>query len=347
MRWILIKWVLLAVTSLAGGPALASPVQKFVDVGGGRRLWMEYKPATSGKPTLILLNGLTWSTREWYPFASALEALDPDYGILLYDMEGMGRTLLDRAPVRWEIPLAQQVDDLRSLLREVNISGPISVAGLSYGGAVAMSFAARFPRVFDHVIAMAPFLKRLADQDHYINAMVNTHRLSFPLDPRTDTELYDFYLRNWIYATYPPAEPVLYNNPYATEAVFRMVQGAKDFEAAALARALPPGRLHLMGGVNDPYVTDKDLGGFWKSLSLNRQQSYLRLSDTQHKLPQIHPELTASWVAQILNGNPKLRPGLVWNLDPNEGVAHAGSSEIPLNKVSSCVRLIRRLWPVQ
>ncbi len=336
--------VLLILVLLVSGSVFARGFEKsFINVTKDRRLWVEQRAAQNGKPTLVLLNGLTWSTRDWGPFVQDLTAIDPDLGLVLYDMEGQGRTLLDRAPVDWDIPIDLQVDDLRTLLQKLNIKGDVSVAGLSYGGAIALYFSAQHPRIFKQVIAIAPFLERLREQDYIIQTWVNHHKVVYPLDSRSDTELYDHYLRVYVYSTYHLAEPVILENPYHQEAIYRMVKGAKNFTAAAYGRQFPKNAIHVVGAVDDDFVKDENLGAFWKGLPGNRQASYLRVEHTQHKIPALRPEITASWVNQILKGNPDLHRGLIWQVDPYEGNARSGERTIPLNKAGACESLLRAI----
>lgn len=394
-------------------PAYAGDfVKEFVQIRRGTKLYTEYRRAKPGEPTVIFPNGLTWSTHEWSPLVRALNEIDKNIGIVLYDMKGMGRTGSARHDQRAEIEIEEQVRDLADLIHALNIKGEVSVAGLSYGGAVGLLGLAQYGDMFKNVIAMAPFLARLGDQDAIINSWIHLHRQLFPFDPRTDDQLYDHYLRILVYTTYPVAEPVLLENQdlletvysvipgsrafvassgwaiqnwvtlhrwlfpydprdtealtehykkvlvltvypaalplaasvlYKLEAVYRMVQGAKDFEAKKLARKFPQGKLHIMGGVDDAFVKDPNLREFWESLPPGVGMSYLRLRHTEHKIPQQRPEVAAGWIMEILKGNPDLQRGLLFEGDPIKGEARSGKIVLPLRKVNPCESLLRRV----
>lgn len=337
------KWGMGILLSLLCSLAQAAPAvwQKgFVEVAPGRKLYVEQRKAEPGKHTLFLLNGLTWTTRDWSKLVDAMDKIEPGYGFVLYDMRGMGRTLLEYAPVREKIALSDQINDLKLLRAQLQVTGPTAMAGLSYGGAVLLSYIAQHPNDFDLSIAIAPFIERLTDQDQMIGKWIDQHRMYNPWDPRTDEELYDYYLRILIYSTYPALEPVLLENPYKLEATFRMVQDAKDFKAIDLAGQLPAGKLHLMGAMKDDFVKPERLALFWDAIKA-KAVSFLKLQYTKHKIPSERPETAASWLIQILKGNPAIANGAVFDGDPITGQARNGSIVIPLKKAGICDTFLR------
>lgn len=307
-------------------------VKGFVQIQPDRRLWVEQRQAVNGKPTLFFLNGLTWSTTQWRPLVAALDKLDPEIGIVLYDMDGMGRTLLDKAPVTWNIPFASQIKDLKGLYDKLDIEGPKILAGLSYGGAGVLQYMADHPDDFDKAIAMAPFLEKLPEQDQWIRGMIKGVRQTNPYNPATDEELYAYFLRTLVYTTYPMAEPIMLENPYKTEGVYRMVLGSKDWRALDIVKKLPAGKMHIMAGQDDPYVKLPWLQSFWAAIPERAQASFLLMHDTQHKLPEERPDFTAAWIMEIVKNNPNLNRGLIFDGNPDAGWARNGDITIPLKE---------------
>ncbi|MGE4133738.1 MAG: alpha/beta fold hydrolase [Bdellovibrionales bacterium] len=339
----MLKILVIVLAYWGASPAFAktSPSSGFVEIRPGAKLYVEHYPAQDGKPTLFLLNGLTYSTRQYRDLVEALIAKDPGLGIVTYDMEGMGRTLIEKAPARQDIPIENQVRDLRDLVQKLNIEGPVSVAGLSYGGAVALLYASMYPDHFDNFIPIAPFLERLETQDQLLKKSIAAHRMMFPFDPRTDDELYDFYLRQLVYTTYPSAEPIVLENPYKLEAVYRMVKGAKHWNAVETAPRLPNGKIHLMAAVNDQYVFLERILFFWNAVPDAAKASFLKVQRSKHKIPEEWPKIVASWLLEILNNNPDLHRGLTFEADPYQEVAISGQVEIPLGKEVNCESLLR------
>lgn len=323
--------------------ARTSPWHKdFVRLRSGQKIYTEYRAALNGKPTLFLANGLTWSTTDWAPYVKALDNLDPELGFVLYDMRGMGKTLLEYAPILEPITIDQQTEDLKNLREALNVEGKTILVGLSYGGAETLAYMARYPNDFDNGIAFAPFIERLPDQDQLINRSISSHRMLYPWDLRSNSELYDFYLQVLVFSTYPMAEPVLLENPYKLPATFRMVQGAKNFNAFALASQLPINKIHLIGAMDDEFVKDDRLQKFWEAIK-GRGASYLRLKNTRHKIPSQRSQLAANWTLEIIRSNPEIMYGRAFVGDPIEGKARSDDGiTIPLTKVSSCEYLLQR-----
>lgn len=96
-------------------------------------------PAMRARPTIILVHGGPGFDHSGYKPAFA--ALTDVAQVVYYDQRGQGRS--DRsAPDRWN--LDQWADDLRGLCDALGIERPI-IFGQSFGGMVAMAYAARHP----------------------------------------------------------------------------------------------------------------------------------------------------------------------------------------------------------
>lgn len=312
-------WMMCASTAWAR----TSAVQKgLVEVRPGERLYVEYRPAKLGHPTLFLLNGLTYTTDQWAGLVASLRARDPDLGLVVYDMKDMGKTLeadlLDR-PTISEVSLPDQVRDLKDLVRYLDIRGPISMAGLSYGGAVALLYGATHPEDFDQIIAISPYLSRLPGQDALIKYYVQWHRRLYPWDLRSDEQLYNMYLQIIVYGTYPLAEPVVLKNPFYLQGIYKLVLGAKSWDVKDVTARLPKGKVHLISGEKDQYVSLAEQTAFWQDLAPDVRASRLIVEDTLHKVPWYLPDLTAKWLLRILNKDPELQKGLTFRMNPVTG----------------------------
>ena len=373
------KYILLSLLlSTASVHGKSTFLPGFIEIRKGHKIYTEHYPAARGRPTLFVANGLTFSTKDYVNFAAALRKLDPGVGIVLYDMTGMGQTLLVDPPVKTGISIEDQVRDLRDLKRAMKITGPASLAGLSYGGALTLKYSTIHPDDFDHYIAMAPMLERLPEQDSWIRNMARWHIMSasvFPLnfeyyistlrqnsvqnmvswlgeslesknlpDPSDFEAVYDFYLRILIYTTYWIPEPGVLDNPFKLEGVYRMVQGVKGWNAMDAAKNYPVGKIHALAGRQDEHVKFARMEAFWSSVPERARGSFLKLDSSRHKISTEWPMVTAAWILNILNNHPDLNRGLAFDGDPIRGEAVNGAITIPLkssNKAGLCESLLR------
>jgi len=292
--------VLLFCLLLLSSPAHAAvPEGSFLSIHG-EQVFVRHKEAQPGAPTLVLLNGLTYSTQQWASFAAAIERLEPSFGIVLYDMRGMGKTLLQgNLPVNYSISLESQVAQLKEVMTALKLK-KAQFVGLSYGGGVAIAFAKAHPKLVGRLFLMAPFTEALENQDRLIRAQVSGNRLTFPFNPATDEELYDYFLRQFIYTTYPSSEPIVLENPFKLEAIFRMVQGIRLFKAAQIAKDMPAESVHLMVANQDQYISKAVMDRFWQAVPMRARGSRIDISFTEHKIPEAIPNFAAAWITTVM-----------------------------------------------
>lgn len=295
-------------------------IKDFIRIEDGRGLFVDYHLPAKGKPTLVLLNGLTYRIGCWDDFVAALEG--SGLGVLRYDPMGHGETLIKHGPVRGPIAYQDQVKDLRLLLNKLKIFEPVHLVGLSYGGAIGMEFAKEYPDRVATLIMMAPFLAALESQDMYIRMKIAQTRMAFPLNSATDDELYDYFLHRIILTTYGASEPIVLEHPYKLEATFRLVQGIRKFEAKTIAHQLPVGKVHLVLAKGDQYVRNAVHDEFWNEqvpAAVRASRLYIRYSE--HKIPEAFPRFSASWVKEIALGNPEISGDRTFIANPYRGTA--------------------------
>ena len=64
---------------------------------------------------------------------------------------------------------------------------------------------------------MAPYTQPLKGQDDWIKQQISVTRMQFPFNPYSDEQLYDYFLRQICFSTYPSLEPIVLENPYKLE----------------------------------------------------------------------------------------------------------------------------------
>jgi pimeloyl-ACP methyl ester carboxylesterase len=102
----------------------------------GVNLYYEWHGAESAEP-LVLLNGVLMSTASW---AAQVPDLSRSYHLLLHDCRGQGQSDHPAGPYSME----QHAEDLCVLLDTLGLE-KVHLAGISYGGEIALIFAARWP----------------------------------------------------------------------------------------------------------------------------------------------------------------------------------------------------------
>lgn len=329
----LISWAVLATCLLAGAAKAETPTgsfKGFVKVRADRELYVDFVKPQGNRPTVVLLNGLTYSTRQYDAFVRPL--LARGLGVVRFDFDGMGMSLLKYVP--WSKPYAweQQVRDTRALLMAIGLRPPYNFVGLSYGGGIEAGYAMLFPKEVKNLIMIAPYTQPLDGQDNWIKNQIWITRKTFPNNPATDDELYDFFLHQIVYATYPAAEPVVLENPYKLEAVYNLVRGIRKFRPVDVANTLPPGTVHLMVAVADQYIPAGILENFWKKVPAAAKMSRIRVFQTEHKMPEAIPDFTAGWVWQVLKGNPLLTGGRDFEGYPSSMTAKSGNQVIKVSE---------------
>ena len=100
-----------------------------------------------GDKTIVFVHGLSNSLDYWRILSAQL---GEKYRILLYDLRGHGKT--PYSPFTMDL----LVEDLHDLLLNLNIS-KASLAGLSLGGNVALSFALKYPGMVEKLVLMSTF----------------------------------------------------------------------------------------------------------------------------------------------------------------------------------------------
>jgi pimeloyl-ACP methyl ester carboxylesterase len=104
----------------------------------------------AGAPALFLLHGAGATSLMWAP---NVESLSTVYRIMAIDQIGeFGKSVCSRPPESFD-DLARWLDEL---IQATEGRKRVSLAGLSYGGALAVQYAMRYPERLDALILLAP-----------------------------------------------------------------------------------------------------------------------------------------------------------------------------------------------
>jgi proline iminopeptidase len=92
----------------------------------------------AGRPVIVVHGGPDFDHRYLVPEIDGLASV---CRVVAYDQRGRGRS---RGPTAENVTMASEIDDLDAVRRAV-IAGPVALLGHSWGGTLAMAYAAAFP----------------------------------------------------------------------------------------------------------------------------------------------------------------------------------------------------------
>lgn len=120
-----------------------APTERIVTVRDGVRLAVRDQDPAHAEATVVLLHGLCLEKGSW---AGQIRHLTRQWGdrirIISYDHRGHGRS--GSAPKR-TYTVAQLAEDLADVLTALRVTGPLTLAGHSMGGMVALAYLGRPP----------------------------------------------------------------------------------------------------------------------------------------------------------------------------------------------------------
>jgi pimeloyl-ACP methyl ester carboxylesterase len=145
---------------VAAAAAETSSSGGLVDIGGGRKIYLECRGA--GSPTVVLISGTRGAHDDWTDLIDPKNpngapkphdsAVFPEVSnftrVCAYDRPGTSRkdnTVTDSTPVRQPTTAQQGVADLHALLIAAKEPGPYVLVGHSWGGLIARLFASMYP----------------------------------------------------------------------------------------------------------------------------------------------------------------------------------------------------------
>lgn len=143
-----------ATPAASSSSAASGDFAGLVDIGGGRRLWLECRG--TGSPTVILEAGFPDTAEVWDTIAlasgSARTAVLPGVAtftrVCAYDRPGTAMDADYRSrsdPVPMPRTTADVVADLHALIDVAGVSGPYVLVGHSLGGVIVRQYAAAYP----------------------------------------------------------------------------------------------------------------------------------------------------------------------------------------------------------
>lgn len=128
---------------------LSNQQEKFIKTASGK-LFYYLAPKKTDKPTIVFLHGLTANHTQCPKIISILEA--QGYSCLTPDLRGHGNSDKTKKRALYKIPVF--VDDLAEIIQKEKLE-KIILVGYSFGGMIALSFAAKYPKIVDKLVLIS------------------------------------------------------------------------------------------------------------------------------------------------------------------------------------------------
>jgi 3-oxoadipate enol-lactonase len=149
--------------------------------------------------TLILLHEIGGTLQSW---SAVTPALTKRFRALAYDQRGCGQS----QKIRGEFAIDTQIADLRTLIAALGLRGPLHLAGVAIGTAIAVRYAASFPREVKSLVLACPALNVSEERKEYLakraeavaaqgmaSAVDTTLANSYPPEVQRNRDVYDQY----------------------------------------------------------------------------------------------------------------------------------------------------------
>jgi pimeloyl-ACP methyl ester carboxylesterase len=155
--------------SAAAGSAGSEDFAGLVDIGGGRKMYLECRG--TGSPTVVLVAGLKASAEDWNiaekPASTVFAEVAKFTRVCAYDRPGtpVGEKPSRSDPVRQPTTAEDAVADLHALLSAANEAGPYVLVGHSYGGLIVRLYASICPQDVSGLVLVDALSEGLQDAE--------------------------------------------------------------------------------------------------------------------------------------------------------------------------------------
>jgi 3-oxoadipate enol-lactonase len=188
---------------------------EFAEINGAG---LRYALSGTGDRALVLVHEMGGSLESW---DDAARRFAETRRVLRYDCRGAGLS----QKVRGELAIDTMADDIAALLDHTGVAGPVALAGIAVGGAIALHVAARYPGRVSAVAVGSPATGIAPDRRAAVHGLIakieaegmafaveESMRNGYPAEPRGDIARYERYRARW-----------LGNDPSSYATVYRML----------------------------------------------------------------------------------------------------------------------------
>jgi len=278
----------------------------YIDLGNGVVIFVRMlgTPAPD-KPIIVMLPGLDDNLGDWSGLDKMLA--DQDYCVLTPDLPGQGYSLL-RTGTNWgDLSFKAQVEVVDRLRKFVG-SEKIVLAGLSYGGGIALGYAGIHPENVNKVFAFDPFIAPIEPQEDQILAMVSYYR-TYVNPFISEEEAYEIIFRMVVYTTYPLTEPKILAHVNEPEAVVQLSVKLRGANISEVMKNAPAGSVVMIRGSEDKFVTQEVVVKAWKGLAANVRRALFTILGVGHRTTTDDPKSSFNIIHGVLDPNSSIEMG--------------------------------------
>jgi pimeloyl-ACP methyl ester carboxylesterase len=161
--------LLVPLVTAAANAAGSGDFAGLVDIGGGRKMYLECRGI--GSPTVVLVGGLRASAEDWGIGDKSAPPVFPEVAkftrVCAYDRPGtpVGDRPSRSDPVPQPTTAGDAVADLHAMLRAAGEAGPYVLVGHSYGGLVVRLYASTYPEDVSGLVLVDALSEGLRDAE--------------------------------------------------------------------------------------------------------------------------------------------------------------------------------------
>lgn len=320
-------------------PPLFKPSAIIVKDGDGnvtRTIYTEIAKSNVAKaPIVVLLNGLIYDINRWNPMSEQLAKSGVTVIRLSFAAQPESLLLLkqNESPVFFKdgLELETLADDVSQVLKHHGVKSKVTIVGLSYGGAVATTFAKLNPKSVKDLVLLSPLvipLDRYDSAGQSLRSYLDTVRfwenapcLTYGwLNPWlcTTTDywydsffnlFYENYLNLRVQRTPPGIDAAVYK-----KSVFHLVRAARDYDLRNEVKSLK--NVHMVVSGSEEAKLKVDQLKAWSMIPAAERRSLAEFNGVVHALPDEAPSATAEWIKAIVDGDESLQSGTEYIVTP-------------------------------
>lgn len=160
-RHLLMPCIGIACLIAGSAPSTASRVERGVLIDApGARIYVEVTGASSGTPLLLINGGPGFDHVYLHLGDPVWKQIAQDRPVVFYDQRGNGRS--PKLTADQTCTLADQINDLDAVVKHLGVD-QVDLLGHSWGGYLAMAYAARHPEHLDKLIIVDSAAPKWAD----------------------------------------------------------------------------------------------------------------------------------------------------------------------------------------